>query len=106
MRLILTTVTLAGLSVTIASAANPKAGKAVYERACKSCHGPDGEGNPAVAKMKKVEIKDLKSPDVHGMSDEDMKMIVTKGKGKMPAVTSVSGGDLENVIAYVKSLKK
>ena len=40
------------------------------------------------------------------MSDADMKAIITNGKGKMKPVPSVSGGDLDNVVAYVKSLKK
>jgi mono/diheme cytochrome c family protein len=40
------------------------------------------------------------------MSDDDIKKIVTTGKGKMKPVTAVSGADLDNVVAYVRSLKK
>lgn len=88
-----------------ALAADASAGKAVYDRACKSCHGADGTANPAVAKMMKVEIKDLKSHDVQSMSDADLKKIVTEGKGKMRPVTSVTGNQLDDVVAYVKTLK-
>jgi len=105
MRTILTTFTLAALSATAASAADAKAGQVVYNTSCKSCHGPDGGGNPSVAKMMKVEMKDLKSADVQSMSDADLKNIVSAGKGKMRPVTAVSGGGLDNVIAYVRSLK-
>jgi mono/diheme cytochrome c family protein len=59
-----------------------------------------------MAKMMKVEMRDLKSPEVQGMSDDEMKKIITEGKGKMPAVKTVSGADLDNLIAYIRSLKK
>ena len=106
MRMILTTLALAGLSATAGSAANAKAGQSDYDKSCKVCHGPDGAGNPAMAKMMKVEMKDLKSPDVQSMSDADIKKIITDGKGKMRPVTTVTGAAADNVIAYVRSLKK
>ncbi len=93
------------LAAGAALAADAGAGKAVYDRACKSCHGADGTANPAVAKMMKVEIKDLKSHDVQSMSDADLKKIVTEGKGKMRPVTSVTGNQVDDVVAYVKTLK-
>jgi mono/diheme cytochrome c family protein len=103
--MIITTLTLAVLSATAVSAADANAGQAVYNKSCKSCHGPDGAGNPSVAKMMKVDMKDLKSADVQAMSDADIKGIVTNGKGKMRP-QAVSGAALDNVAAYVRSLKK
>jgi mono/diheme cytochrome c family protein len=105
MRTILTTFTLAALTATAVSAADAKAGQAVYNTSCKSCHGPDGAGNPSVAKMMKVEMKDLKSADVQILSDADIKNIISAGKGKMRPITAVSGGALDNVVAYLRSLK-
>src|ERR1700722_10513180 len=105
MRTILTTFTLAALSATAASAADAKAGQAVYNTSCKSCHGPDGGGNPSVAKMMKVEMKDLKSADVQALGDADIKSIVSTGKGKMRPIAAVTGSALDNVVAYVRSLK-
>jgi mono/diheme cytochrome c family protein len=106
MRIILTALTLAGFSATAGLAADATAGQTVYAKSCKTCHGPDGTANPAIAKMMKVDMKDLKSPEVQAMSDDDIKAIITNGKGKMKPVTAVSGADLDNVIAYVRSLKK
>lgn len=106
MRTILVTLSFISLSAAAALAADANAGKAVYDRACKSCHGQDGTANPAIAKMMKVEIQDLKSPEVQGMSNDDIKKVITDGKGKMRAMPSVSGADLDNVVAYVHSLKK
>jgi mono/diheme cytochrome c family protein len=106
MRIILTTLALAGLSATAGSAADVKAGQAVYDKSCKSCHGPDGTANAAVAKMMKVDMKDLKSAEVQAMSDDDLKKLIADGKGKMKPVKAVSGAAVENVVAYVRSLKK
>ena len=106
MRSILTAVTIMTLSAAVALAADAKAGQAAYDKSCKSCHGADGTANPAIAKMMKVEMKDLKSPEVHAMSDADLKKIISEGKGKMKPVKTVAAGDADNVVAYIRSLKK
>ena len=87
-------------------AGDAAAGKAAYDKSCKSCHGPTGTANPAIAKMMKVDMKDLGSPEVQAESDADLKKAITAGKGKMKPVATVSGPALEDVIAYVRSLKK
>ena len=87
-------------------AADAAAGKTVFDAKCKACHGADGAGNPAIAKMMKVEMKALGSAEVQKRSDADLKMVVTMGTGKMKPVTTVTGADLDNVVAYVHSMKK
>ena len=106
MQTILATCTLVVLCATAAFAANAKAGQAIFDKSCKSCHGADGTPNAAVAKMMKVDMKDLKSTEVQSLSDDDMKKIITEGKGKMKPVKTVSGPAVDDVIAYVRSLKK
>jgi len=93
----------AGLALAAGDAA---AGKAIFDKSCKSCHGADGTPNPNIAKMMKVEMKALGSADVQGHSDADLKKVVSDGQGKMKPIKSVAGKDLDNVIAYVRSLKK
>lgn len=88
------------------AAGTAAAGKPVYDRSCKMCHGPDGAPSAATEKMMKVEIKDLKSPAVHSMSDTEMKKIITGGKGKMRPIKGLSAKQLDDVVAYVRSLKK
>jgi len=105
MRTILTTLVLVCLSGAAASAADVSAGQTDYAKACKSCHGPDGTPNPAIAKMMKVEMKDLKSAEVQAMSNDDVKKIISGGKGKMRPITSVSGSALDDVAAYIHTLK-
>jgi mono/diheme cytochrome c family protein len=82
------------------------AGKDLYDKACKTCHGPTGEANPGIVKMMKVEIKNLGSHDVQSLGDEDLKKIITDGKGKMQPVRSVTGKSVDDVIAYIRTLKK
>ena|SRR5579862_8912159 len=94
------------LSATAALGADAKAGQATFGTSCKSCHGTDGTPNAAVAKAMKVEIKDLKSAEVQGKSDDDLKKIISDGTGKMKPVKSVSGADADNVVAYVRTWKK
>src|ERR1700691_3766177 len=106
MRTMLITLGLAAAAATSIQAASATAGKAAYDKSCKSCHGPDGTPNPAIAKMMKVEMRDLKSADVQARSDADLKKVVTDGQGKMRPIASVTGAALDNVIAYVRSLKK
>ena len=106
MKVTFTLLMFACLSGAVASAADAKAGQAVYDKSCKSCHGPDGAANPAIAKMFNVEMRDLKSTQVQEMGDDDVKKIISAGKGKMKPITSVSGPALDDVVAYVRSLKK
>jgi mono/diheme cytochrome c family protein len=92
--------------VVAAAAGDAKAGQAVYTKACKSCHGAQGEGNPAIAKMLKVPIQPLSAPAVQSKSDEDMKKDIVAGKGKMQPVKTLSAGEVQNVVAYVRTLAK
>ncbi len=94
-------ITFLVLSVPLAGAD----GKAVYDKSCKSCHGPDGAGNPAVAKMMKVEMKPLGSKEVQVKSDDDLKAVVTNGVGKMKPVATVTGDQVSAVVAFVRTLK-
>jgi|SRR6185503_20764192 mono/diheme cytochrome c family protein len=90
------------VSASLALAAGD--GKAIYDKACKSCHGASGSPNAAIAKMMKVEMKDLSSAEVQALSDDAIKKVITEGQGKMKPVKAVT--DVAAVIAYVRSLKK
>jgi mono/diheme cytochrome c family protein len=88
------------------AAGDATAGKAAYDKACKACHGATGTANPGMAKAMNVDIKDLGSSEVQAMSDADLKKIVTDGKGKMKPVASVTGKSVDDVVAYLRTLKK
>jgi mono/diheme cytochrome c family protein len=94
------------LLVTSASAADAGAGKDIYLKKCKACHGEDGHGNEGMAKVLKTTITPLESGEVQGKSDADLKAVITQGKGKMKPVAGLSDTEVANVIAYVRTLKK
>jgi mono/diheme cytochrome c family protein len=95
------------LVATLAFAAgDAAAGKAVYNKSCKSCHGADGTPNPGIAKSMKVEMKHLGSAEVQGSSDDALKKAITDGMGKMKPIKSVSGKAADDVVAYMRTLKK
>jgi mono/diheme cytochrome c family protein len=101
-KLLLITAAVAG----VCSAADAKAGEALYTRACKSCHGADGAPNAGVAKMMKVEMRHLGDPAVQALGDDKWKAAIEQGIGKMKPVKTVSGGQVADVIAFCRTFKK
>lgn len=102
MRTALVVLCFAAAAVT-SQAADAAAGKAAYDKSCKGCHGPDG--TPSAGMAKAMNLRDLKTPEVQAISDDDMKKIITEGKGKMKPIASAApaAGD---IVAYIRSLKK
>jgi predicted CXXCH cytochrome family protein len=106
MRTVVISIALVALSSGAAFAADAKAGQGVYDKSCKSCHGADGTANPAIVKMMKADIKDLKGAEVQSKSDADLKKVISDGQGKMKPIASVTGASADDVVAYVRTLKK
>jgi mono/diheme cytochrome c family protein len=90
---------------TALAAGDVAAGKTIYDKKCAMCHGKNGEGNPGMAKMLKVELRQLGSAEVQAQNDAQMRKIVLEGSGKMKPL-KLSEEELGNVSAYVRSLAK
>ena len=96
-----------------ASAERIAKGKQVYEDTCQACHGDGGEGESPDDPFAKDEFG-FKAPalndDAHGWhhSDENLMHTILNGSQRNERMTAfkdtLSGEDVENVIAYVKSL--
>ncbi len=82
-------------------AASATAGHAVYNAKCKMCHAADGSGN-----LPKAKANPLGGAAVQAKSDAQLKSAVTAGTGTMKPVAGVAGADLDNVIAFIRTLKK
>ncbi len=88
------------------AAGDAAAGKELFAKKCTSCHGAGGEGKDAIAKMMKVEMKPLASKEVQEKSEADLVKVITTGSGKMKAVADLKEKDVQDVIAFLRTLAK
>ncbi len=103
---ILTLLLVLSIPLLLAAKGDAEAGKAIYAKRCAACHAKEGEGKPAIAKMLKVELRHLGSKEVQARSDDEIRKLLTEGKGKKKPVKGLSNEDMVNVIAYVRTLAK
>ena len=101
---LLATISLAA-SLGLAYAGAPE-GKSVFVAKCQGCHGANGEGKAAIAKMFNVTMPALASKAVQSKSDADLKKVITEGEGKMKAVGGLDDKQVADVIAFVRTLKE
>ncbi len=118
-------VACAALAVLLAPASafadDAAAGKTKYDMFCASCHGPTGKGDGPVAIAIQPPPRDFSDgsfkfdTDDSGEpgSDDDLKNVITNGAGKYggnmmmaPWGGTMSSADVENVVAFIRSLKK
>jgi cytochrome c553 len=106
----LLTLSIAVLAVAALSA-RAADGKALYEKACAKCHGPDGKGQTKMGK--KSGVKDYTDPKVQEeLKDEAAFKAVKKGykdkEGKevMKPAEDMSDKDIKDVLAYLRTFKK
>ena len=81
-------------------------GKTVFLAKCQGCHGANGEGKAAVAKMLNATIPPLGSSEVQAKSDAELRKIIANGQGKMKAVTGLDDKQVADVVAFVRTLKQ
>lgn len=82
-----------------------KAGQAAYTKSCGSCHSPDGSAKESVAKMMKVEMKNLAGKEVQGKTDDELRKNILQGTGKMKPV-KLDDKQVGDVLAFVRTLAK
>ena len=104
-----------------ALAADGAAGKAAYTANCSSCHGETGKGDGPVGAVLQPPPRDFSlgefkfDADSDGTpgTDADLKEVITKGAGAFggnqmmaPWGGVLSADDVDNVVAYIRSLKQ
>lgn len=109
---------------SVSYAADAEAGNAKFQTLCVSCHGPGGKGDgptglalasagqPAPRDFSAGEFKFDTDKDGTPGSDLDIKNVVTKGalvyggSAMMAPVMGLSDADLDNLVAFIRSLKE
>ena len=107
-KLLIFSVTLMALGALSAYAADAKA---IWDKDCAKCHGPDGKGDTKMGK--KLEVKDYSDAKVQSsMKDEDMVKAIKEGvksgdTTKMKGFgDTLSDDDVKALVGYIRSFKK
>lgn len=124
-RFVSTALFIAALALPGAAlAADVAAGNAKFQELCVSCHGPGGKGDgptgmalaaagqPAPRDFTVGDFKLDTDKDGKAGTDADLKNVITKGalvyggSAMMAPVQGLSDADLDNMVAFIRSLKK
>ncbi len=85
-----------------------EAGKALYEEHCQLCHGDKGQGNLKIYKRVGAAVVHLGSKQAQEKSDEQIRKTMTEGFGKMSKIEAfpeLTAENLDDIVAYVRTLK-
>jgi mono/diheme cytochrome c family protein len=101
---------IAGAPASQPVATNPESlqrGKVLYGLICQMCHGANADGKGQLSGFFTPKPADLNGEKAQKMTDNDLFVVITQGKGVMPAQNeSLSAADRWNVINYLRALKK
>jgi mono/diheme cytochrome c family protein len=97
-----------------ALAGDADAGKAKFQQFCATCHGPAGAGDGPASAALRPKPRALNDADWQATVDDDyLKKVIAEGGaavGLSPMMTpwghALKGEDLENVVAFVRTLAK
>lgn len=94
---------------THAAGGDPQQGRAIYEKHCQHCHGPRGKGDGEVGQVTNPPAADFTS--AASKKKSDAVLLATIQNGRPPTAMEgwkgqLSDGEIEDVLAYVKSLRQ
>ena len=93
------------LVVALAPIAFAADGAAIYKAKCASCHGADGKGQSPMGK--KMNLRDLGSPEVQKQTYKELYDWTADGRGKMPAYKDkLSADEIKALVAHMRTFKK
>ena len=95
-------------------AGDAEEGKAKFQQFCAACHGPAGAGDGPASAALRPKPRALNDAEWQAtVEDEYLKKVITEGGvavGLSPMMTpwghALKGEDLENVVAYIRSLSE
>ena len=92
-----------------AAAGDPAKGKALYEKHCVACHGPQGKGDGPAGKVIKPPAADFTSAASKKKSEAELMQVIENGKPGTAMVSwksQLNEAEIQEVLAYVLSLRK
>jgi len=102
---LLTAVVIAVVAATCSTPLAAQDGPTLYKTKCAMCHGPDGKGETPMGK--KLNVRDLGSPEVQKQTDAQLTAIISKGKNKMPPFEGkLTAEQIGQVLAHIRELGK
>ena len=91
--------------VALAPIAFAADGAAIYKAKCATCHGADGKGQSPMGK--KMNLRDLGSPDVQKQTDKELYDWTAVGKGKMPGYKDkLTDEEIKALVAHMRAFAK
>ncbi len=93
-------------------AADASAGQAIYAKQCVACHGKAGAGDGPAAKALKDKPKDWTAGGLKELDDATLAAMIKKGgkavgkSAAMPAYPKLSDAEVENLVAFARSIEK
>ena len=100
---------LGWIPAAVAAPGDTVKGKAIYEKSCVACHGPQGKGDGPTGKVLVPPAADFTSAASKKKSDADLLKTIENGKPPTAMVAwkgLLSDQDIQHVLAYVKTLRK
>lgn len=92
-----------------AAGGDAQKGKVVYEKSCVLCHGPQGRGDGPVGKTTNPPAADFTSAASKKKTDAELLATIENGRPPTAMVGwkgQLSEGEIQDVLAYVKSLRQ
>lgn len=80
-------------------------GAATFKAKCATCHGADGKGQSPMGK--KMNLRDLGSPEVQKQTDQQLYDWTAAGKGKMPAYKDkLTNDEIKALVVHMRAFAK
>ncbi|HLP75107.1 MAG TPA: c-type cytochrome [Bacteroidales bacterium] len=87
--------------------ASNKAGMALYNKNCASCHGKVGLGDGVKARALKTFPGDFSKADYQNQTDGELFTKTKQGRGEMPKYEGkLADNDIWNIVNYTRTFKK
>lgn len=106
LRLLVPVLFAAVVVLPASGAGDAEKGKDLYMKRCKSCHAEDGAGTPAMQKKFGEKLLPLGGKEVQAMKDAEIGKKFNEAANHKALLKALQPGDLDNVIAFIRTLKK